>query len=171
MNRLLDQLKGGDRRSIGQADTVVDVLKKDPSRFQEVLKGINNQDPVIRMRAADVVEKVTRDNHGLLKGYEKEVIDEYSKIEQQEVCWHIALLLPRLSLGKKELEKVVDILRLYLEHDSKIVRVNAMQALADLVIAHGSIKKTAVQLIASTMIDGSPAVKARGKKLLKSMER
>jgi len=169
MKNLLDKLKGGDRRSIGQTDAVVHILKKDPSRFQEVFHGFKCQNPVVRMRAADIIEKVTRDDHGLLRGYELEIIDEFSVIEQQEVCWHIALLLPRLSVGKKDREKIVDVLRRYLEHESKIVVVNAMQALAELAIMDGLLKKKAVQLIALKMVDGSPAIKARGKKLLKTL--
>lgn len=169
MKKLLDKLKGGDRRSIGQADAVVQALKKDPSRFQEIFHGFKCQDPVVRMRAADIVEKVTRDNHGLLKCYEREIIYEFSMIEQQEVCWHIALLLPRLSVGKKDREKIVDVLRRYLEHESKIVVVNAMQALAELAKMDGLLKKQAVRLITSKMVDGSPAIKARGKKLLKTL--
>lgn len=169
MNNLLDQLKGGDRRSIGQADVVVRVLKKDPSRFQEIFHGFKSQNPVVRMRAADVVEKVTRHEYGLLKGYEREIIDDISTIGQQEVCWHIALLLPRLSVGKTDQEKIIDVLKHYLEHESKIVVVNAMQALADLATMDGLLKKKAVRLIALKMVDGSPAIKARGKKLLKTL--
>jgi len=169
MKNLLDKLKGGDRRSIGQADAVVHALKNDSSRFQEVFHGFKSQNPVVRMRAADVVEKVTRHDYGLLKGHEREIIDDISTIGQQEVCWHIALLLPRLSVGKTDREKIVSVLRHYLEHESKIVVVNAMQALADLAKMDGQLNKKAVRLIASKMVDGSPAIKARGKKLLKTL--
>ena len=53
MDNLLKMLSGGDRRSIGKADAVVDVLRKEPVRFQEVFKGLYSQDPVVRMRAAE----------------------------------------------------------------------------------------------------------------------
>jgi len=148
---------------------VVHALMNDPSHFPVVFNGFNSEDPVVRMRAADVVEKVTRHEFGLLKGYEREIIDTISAIEQQEVCWHIALLLPRLSVDKKDREKIVDILRRYLEHESKIVAVNAMQALAELAIQDGRLKEMVAGLIASKMVDGSPAIKARGKKLLKTL--
>ena len=53
MERILDKLSGGDRRSIGRVDEVVADVLRDPSLFERVFDGMLSDDPIIRMRAAD----------------------------------------------------------------------------------------------------------------------
>jgi hypothetical protein len=169
MTKVLAKLKGGDRRSIGRADEVVSDIKKNQSLFKEVFKGVYDDDPVIRMRSADVVEKITRENPGLLAGFEKAIIEDLSQIEQQEVCWHLALLLPRLSYTKTQEKEILEILKRYLAHKSKIVNVNAMEALAMLATKNTAILQDVKRIIKSKVASGSPAIQARGKKLLKRL--
>ncbi|MDX5324328.1 MAG: hypothetical protein LPJ96_11995 [Exiguobacterium sp.] len=56
-------LNGGDLRSIGQVDAVVVNVGDDPDRFSELMTGLTDDRPVVRMRSADAVEKVTRHRH------------------------------------------------------------------------------------------------------------
>lgn len=169
MTKVLAKLKGGDRRSIGRADEVVSDIKKNQSLFKEVFKGLYSDDNVVRMRSADVVEKITRENPGLLAGFEKAIIEDLSQIEQQEVCWHLALLLPRLSYTKTQEKEILEILKRYLAHKSKIVNVNAMEALAMLATKNTAILQDVKRIIKSKVASGSPAIQARGKKLLKRL--
>ena len=169
MTKVLDKLKGGDRRSIGRADEVVSDIQKNQSLFKEVFNGLYIDDHVVRMRSADVVEKISRKNPGLLAGFEKTIIKELSQIEQQEVCWHIALLLPRLSYTQAQEKEILEILKRYLSHKSKIVNVNAMEALAMLATKNNTILRDVKQIIKLKVASGSPAIQARGKKLLKRL--
>ena len=67
MKPLLKRLSGGDRRSIGNSlDVAADVLAN-PKLFPDLFSGMFSDDPIIRMRAADAVEKVTVHNPILLK--------------------------------------------------------------------------------------------------------
>ena len=60
MHRLLQKLTGGNRRSIGNVAGVIhDVLKK-PALFEVLFDGLAVDDPLIRMRAADAIEKISR---------------------------------------------------------------------------------------------------------------
>ena len=170
MTKVLDKLKGGDRRSIGRADEVVCDIQKDQSLFKEVFKGLYHDDPVVRMRSADVAEKVTKKNPELLTGFEKAIIEELSQIEQQEVCWHIALILPRLSYSRSQEKEIFETLKRYLFHKSKIVNVNAMEALTMLALKNNSMKQGVKNIIKSKVASGSPALKARGRKLLKRLD-
>lgn len=51
---------GGDLRSIGRADEVVLDILNNPQHFHQVFTGVMNDEPLIRMRSADAVEKVLR---------------------------------------------------------------------------------------------------------------
>ena len=59
MGSLLDELAGGDRRSIGRVDEVVANVLDDPALFDKLFHGIVGDDLLIRMRAADAAQRVT----------------------------------------------------------------------------------------------------------------
>ena len=59
MNTILQQLAGGDRRSIGAVPQVVDAVLSDDRLFPTVFDGMRHADPVVRMRCADAVEKIS----------------------------------------------------------------------------------------------------------------
>ena len=63
---MLDKLRGGDRRSIGRSNEVVAEIKENPALFEQVFPGLYDQDPVLKARAADVIEKATRNTPDLL---------------------------------------------------------------------------------------------------------
>ena len=170
MSNILDKLQGGDLRSIGKANEVVQEIKKNPALFNEVFCGLSDNDPVIRMRSADVVEKVTKDRPELLLGYSSKVISILASVDQQEVCWHLAQISPRLEYTKQEKRRVTESLKKLLSHKSKIVRVSAMEALTSFAERDESILKEVTELIMAQMKNGSPAVLARGRNLLRRLE-
>ncbi len=171
MTDILDDLRGGDRRSIGRADEVVQAIEKNPSLFEAVFRGLYDHDPVVRMRSADVIEKITRNKPELLSGYRSEIISILTSAEQQEVCWHMAQIAPRLAYTVGEESQVVMILKHYLSHQSKIVRVSAMESLAIFAERNRSILNEVIEIIRIQVESGSPAVQSRGRKLLQRLER
>ena len=98
MHAILIKLQGGDRRSIGKADEVVDHVLGSLPLFEELINGLFADDPVIRMRTADAVEKITLIKPDLLHPHKKKLIRLAGDTEQQEVRWHMAQILPRLIL-------------------------------------------------------------------------
>lgn len=56
MSAFLDQLAGGDRRSISTSGIVVQQVPADPSKLVEIIAGLSTADPLVRMRCADVAE-------------------------------------------------------------------------------------------------------------------
>jgi hypothetical protein len=126
-------------------------------------------DPVVGMRAADAVEKVTADRPEPLGPYAAALLGPVARIEQREVRWHVAQMLPRLDLGAEERDVAVTILTDYLQDRSKIVKAFAMQALADLAQADGRLRRRVVSLIEELTTTGGPAMQARGKKLLREL--
>lgn len=117
MVEILKELQGGDLRSIGKVDYVVTTILSDHSLFPDVFDGMSNSDPIIRMRAADAVEKITRNNPALLFPFKKKLLEEVSQIEQQEVRWHLAQMFSRLELDENELGRVVYLLNRFLRRN------------------------------------------------------
>lgn len=88
--------------------------------------GLLSDDPGIRMRAADVVEKITRQQPDYLQPYQQALMGQVARITQQEVRWHVAQMLPRLELDQDERQEAVRILWGYLGDRSRIVQASAL---------------------------------------------
>ncbi|UCE35888.1 MAG: hypothetical protein JSW00_09985 [Thermoplasmata archaeon] len=171
MSQILQKLKGGDLRSIGRADEVVEDILKNPSLFGEVFKGMSHDDPKVRMRSADALEKVSSKHPEYLQPYKKRLISEVSVSDQQEVQWHVAQMFSYLKLTRKEREKVVSILFSYIDGTkSNIVKVFSMETLTELAESDDNLKPRVIGKIKKEIKSGSSAVVNRGRKLIKLLE-
>jgi hypothetical protein len=103
-----------------------------------------DDNPVVRMRAADAVEKASLARPGLLQPHKATILGAVAAIEQS-----VAILFG------------------YLEDRSSIARTFAMQALADVALRDGALRKTVLPVIEHLTETGTPAMRSRGRKLLK----
>ena len=170
MSNILAKLRGGDLRSIGKANEVALEVENNPVLFKTVFSGLFDTDPVVRMRSADVIEKVTQSKPALLSGYTSKIISILATAEQQEVCWHMAQIVPRLTCNESEENEIIESLKKYLLHKSKIVQVSAMESLAVIAERNNSILNEVVEIIVVHKATGSPAVQSRSRKLLKRLK-
>ena len=171
MTNILDRLRGGDRRSTGNADAVAEEIAASPELFNAVFNGLYHDDPVLRMRAADALEKASQKRPELLAGYASQVISILKSADQQEVCWHMAQISPRLDLTRSEEKQVVEALKKLLSHKSKIVRVSAMDAMTCFAERDETIADEVKEIIKEQMKSGIPSILSRGRKLLQRLER
>ena len=163
---ILKKLAGGDRRSIGRSNAVVAEVLARPALFQVLVKGLTSEDPVVRMRAADALEKITAQRPELLRPHMRTLLEISGRTRQKEVRWHMALLLPRMNLSAKHRAVAVDILFDYLRDESSIVKTCAMQGLAGLAAQDPALKAKILPLLKELTDIGTPAMRARGRKLL-----
>jgi HEAT repeat protein len=168
---VLWKLKGGDRRSIGRSNEVVADVLDNPQLFKELFGGLKNGDPLVRMRAADALEKITAIRPEYLRPFKKQMVERVVRIEQQEVRWHVAQMLPRLKLDADEQARMVEILLTYLNDKSRIVKVSALAALAQFARQDARLRDSVAALLSEALEDGSPAVKARARMLLEDFPR
>jgi len=166
MQDIIKKLQGGDRRSTGRSEEIVLEVLDHPDLFDELIHAILLEDPVVRMRAADAVEKISIENQGYLQPYKDLILNEIAEIKQQEVRWHIAQILPRLELNMEETERAIEILKIFLRDQSRIVRTFTMDSLAYFAERDPALESWVISLIEEMVEDGSPAMKSRGKKLL-----
>jgi hypothetical protein len=170
MKRILENLKGGDLRSIGRSGDAVRAVSKNPALFSDLMAALLDGDRLVRMRAADAVEKATRTHPEWLQSWKRALLDTVSTLEDKELRWHVAQLVPRLRLTSAEKATAVRILMGYLEDKSSIVKTFSMQALADLAAQDEQLLEQVAPLIERLTRTGTPAMKSRGKKLLKQFE-
>jgi hypothetical protein len=168
---LLALLEGGTRQSIGRSDEVAAMVCADPVLFPELMDGLWSVNPLVRMRASDAAEKITRKQPELLLPYKKELLGLMAEAHEQELRWHLAAMIPRLKLSPQQRYSAINTLVYYLEDRSSIVKTFALQGLADLARVDSSLRAGVVDILREAARNGTPAMKARSRKLLLQLER
>ena len=138
----------------------------DPRLFGALLAGLLVDDPVVRARAADAVEKISEVHPEYLRFYRAKLAGELARCEQKEVRWHVGQMLPRIRWNTREQQQVCDTLTDYLRDSSSIVKASAIQALADLARQTPGFRPSLLRQFQKLRVSGTPAMRARGRKLL-----
>lgn len=167
---ILKLLSGGDRRSIGQANRVAALASKDTTVFRELVEGLTHEDPLVRMRSADALEKASPQRQRELQKFKRKLLDIIGHATDQEVRWHLCQIVPRLQLSARERDVAVEGLRRYLDDRSSIVKTFALQAIVELSQQDPALKAESMVLIRESCENGTPAMRARGRKLLATLE-
>lgn len=171
MHPLLQSLSGGHRRSIGHAGRAVQAVLAHPEWLAVLFEGIEAPDPVLRMRCADAIEKITARRPALLLPFKETVLQRLAFVAQPDVRWHVAPLLARLPLTDSEEDTVVGLLLGYTNDRSSIVKTLSMQALADIALRSRRFLPDITRHLAELAATGTPAMRARGHKLLRVLRK
>jgi len=159
-------LSGGDLRSIAGSNQVVKLVKNQ-SDFDQLFKLMLSEERLIKGRAADTIEKITINNPSYLSKYHSAILELLHTSKDKELQWHLATLCARIQWSNQELSKVFKQLTKWAldSQQSKIVRVNAIQALHDLALTFPFKKNNYQSLIADLASDQSPSIRARIRKI------
>lgn len=171
MSRFKDILKGGDLRSIGKANFVAAQVNNQQA-FDELFSELYNTDRKIVMRAADAIEKITASNSKYLQHHKGNILSLFKKANDIELKWHLALLVSRLNLTKKEVSNVWNILTTWAtdKEESKIVRVNSLQGLFNILqnneeLTNGELIKDFNRTLKEVQRENIPSINARIRRL------
>ncbi|MEO8961017.1 MAG: hypothetical protein ABI325_03995 [Ginsengibacter sp.] len=130
MKQFVRLLSGGDLRSAGKSnDAVLKVRNEDD--FDELFKCLSYKDKLVRMRAADAIEKITLKYPSYLFNHKADLMDLCCTVTEKKLKWNFALMVTRLDLTDNEKEIVWQRLTGWaLDGDeSKKVRINSIRAM------------------------------------------
>lgn len=166
MNRFQDILKGGDLRSIGRANEIV-LQVKDQKAFDELFQCLSLPDRKVVMRAANAIEKITIKNPELLEKHKTAILTLCKNAREIELKWHLALIVSRLNLTNKELKNAWDLLRRWATEgkESKIVKVNAIQGLYDLLQQYPGLSDEFNSIVSEISKENIASLNARIRKI------
>ena len=89
-------LKGGHPNSLGRTGEVVDTVRGDRGRLDELFATMADPDEVVRLRVGDALEKVCRTRPDWFVPHIERILGELGPIEQPSVQWHVAQMLQHL---------------------------------------------------------------------------
>jgi hypothetical protein len=170
MKKTADILKGGDLRSIGQSNKIASSIDNQES-FDELFRQLFHADRKVVMRSADAIEKITLKNTSFLEQHKPSILKLIETARHIELKWHLALIASRLDLTKREFGKVWKILTDWANNkkESKIVRVNSVQGLFNLLRTNQELKQDFNLTINRIEKENIPSINARIKKLKNAM--
>lgn len=163
-------LRGSDPRSLAGVTRVIDEVLHERAELREVVDALEHDDAIVRMRAADALEKLTREDPELLEPFREALLRLARTTPQASLRWHLAQMVPRLALATAERRAMVTVFRGYLDDPSAIVRSSAMQAITEFAIVDRTLRRSVLALLRKIVETGTPAMRVRGGKLLQVLD-
>jgi hypothetical protein len=159
-------LAGGDRRSIGRAALVVAAVRQSPRRLPSLVKALGAADPVVALRAADAIEKLSRTDAARVARHRAELVRVAMRTADPAVRWNLIQTLARATSGARDSARLARRLEVwYLTDRSAIVRATALDALVSLAERHARLRSAAQRVFDDARGSGSAAVRARARRL------
>lgn len=91
-------LVGGKTNSLGRAGEVLEIVRSDTSRLDELFECIYHDDAWVRLRAIDTFEKLVKENPGLVTPYLERIFNDLTKSRQPSIQWHLAQIFSEVEL-------------------------------------------------------------------------
>ncbi|RTR23713.1 ACT domain-containing protein [Azospirillum griseum] len=168
---LAGRLARGDHRGDGDAAAVAADITAHPDRLPDLVECLFSRNAVVRMRAAAALERLSRADADRLAPYGDRLLREGAAIDQAEVRWRLAQMLPRLPLDEAQRRAALDCLSGWFEgSSSRIVRSSALQAVVDLAASDAGLRTIAADMLSRAMRSGVPSLVERARRILKPFE-
>jgi HEAT repeat protein len=168
---VLALLGGGDPRTLQGVAQAIQTVADNPDLFPVLVTAMDHENRVVCARASDAAEKISAKNPALLSSHAPALLNRLARSKHKEVRWHVAQMLARLPPSAKRLKRAVQVLERYLIDDSSIVKTCAMQSLYELASRNQHLRASVRLHITELSETGTPAMRARARKLLVLMQR
>ena len=165
-----EMLRPGRPLDAGRSSEVVELVVARPRRLEELVECIWEDDPGIASRAADALERATRDHAKRVQRWKDELLGLLAEATEKKVRWNLAFVVPRLKLTIPECRRAAAILHRYFDDPSSIVKTAALHSLADLTRQNRESLPEVLDLLRMAGRSGTPAMRARSRILLKRLE-
>jgi hypothetical protein len=165
-NDFVPLLIGKDLRNI-RANSIVVQSVRDQFTFDGLFSLMFHHERPLAMRAAEAVERITRRHKAFLTPHKDQLLGILKTADRKELKWHIAQLIPRVNWLAGELNDVWHILTFWARnpHESKIIRANALQALAEIAARFPERKADFERTMKLMEREPIPSIQARIRKL------
>lgn len=165
-NHLFGMLTGGDLRSDGMANEVVEIVLTNDALFDDLYLGLRDSDDVVRGRAADALEKIGRSRPELLLQHLPELLHLAKSDKVAMVRWHIAMILGYFVIYPDLVGEISAVLVDLLVDRSVFVKSWAIVSLSIIGRNYPDWKDEVVIAISGMQGDSSTAIRAKVRKAL-----
>ena len=146
------------------------MLVANPRKAGQVVECLWDQEAGVANRAADALERASSRRSQILLQWKDALLDRMLDAAENKLRWNLALMIWRMPLTEAETERAAQTLRTWLDDKSSIVKTSAMHGLAGLTRWNQSLLPEVLDTLRILSRSGTPAMRARGRILLKCME-
>ena len=161
---------GRNRMDGGRARQVAELVLAKPRKVGQLIECLWDEDAGVACRAADALERATYHRPKLAQAWKESLIGLMAEAELNKLRWNLALLVPRLELSVAEARRAAGVLKNYLNDRGSIVKTAAMHGLTALTRHDPEMMPEVVDMLRILSRSGTPAMRARGRILLKQIE-
>ena len=158
------------RLAVGRAKEVAAILLDHPKKVAQVVECLWDEDAGVANRAADALERASYSNSNLLAPWKEMLLGRMVDATENKLRWNLALIVSRMALTVAETERTAVVLQSWLDDRSSIVKTCAMHGLAGLTRWNPAMLPEVMDMLRLLSRSGTPAMRARGRILLKRME-
>jgi hypothetical protein len=131
-----------------------------------LVQGLRDGDKRVVERAARTLKKIAERDAGALYAWRKALLKEALRAGDVRVQWNLSIVLGRLPLKGADKALAVELMFERLGDRSGLNRTMAMQALMDLSEGDAGLRARVLPLVRESLEGGTPAMRARARKLL-----
>lgn len=161
-------LCGGRISAVEKPRAVADLVLGDPELLPELAALIDCEEPLVRSRAAYALKEIAASQPGLLQAFKPALIDRLAAPDDSHISRYCMLESLRcLVLSDEDVSLLLDMLKDFMHSDSSIVKALTLQMLAEFMNTDESLRAEIIPLLWEALNNGTPAMRARARKLLK----
>jgi hypothetical protein len=164
-------LEGRHRLAVARVREVAELVAAEPKTARRLVECLFDEDAGVANRAADALERASYRQPSLLATWKDLLLGRMIDAEENKLRWNLALMAGRLELTVPETRRVAAILKGWLEDGSSAVKACAMEGLAGMAKQNKALMPEVLDLLRILTRSGTPAMRARGRIVLKRMER
>ena len=132
----------------------------------ELVGLLRDGDKRVVERAARTLKKISERDAGALFAWRKALIEEAFRAVDVRVQWNLSIVLGQLPLKGADKAVVVELMFERMRDGSGLNRTMAMQALMDLSEGDAGLRARVMPIVREALEGGTPAMRARARKLL-----
>lgn len=161
-------LEGGRNCSTSEAVMVAAKVLEHPELFPVLFEGLSHERSLTRMRCAYAVSMIADLRPDLLQPHKESFFDKLAAPDNGHLARACMIkTLPQLDLTRDDISMLKDMLLDFLHSTSSIVKTFSLQMLAEFAEHMPEMRTEVMPLIWDASQNGTPAMRARARKLLK----
>lgn len=165
--QFINELAGENKLSKGNAEHVAKEVLDDPEKMNELIVCLSIEDEIIQIRAMNAIVFISKKNPQLLSPYKSNILQLFHATESPETKWQTVQCFKHVDFTQAEQSEIASELKKCLFASHKFLVAHSMEALADHIQKYSLDSTEFIRTIKQTSATGSPALQARGRKVLK----